>query len=116
MLHPREDYQRIQDPAGLIPENEPVFLLRAQDKVAARVVRAWALYNQQEGGDPMLSQKALDHAAIMDAWPTKKLADLPERSIAQPSAEPAAESQKDTVDLPAETVEKSENRPGSGKV
>jgi hypothetical protein len=30
MKHARDDYNRIQDPAGLIPEDEPVFLLRAQ--------------------------------------------------------------------------------------
>ena len=28
MKHARDDYNRIQDPAGKIPEDEPVFLLR----------------------------------------------------------------------------------------
>lgn len=42
MKHFREDYNRIQDPAGLIPENEPVFLLRAQDKNAPSTLRYWA--------------------------------------------------------------------------
>ena len=32
MLHARKDYnERIQDSANLIPDDEPVFLLRAQD-------------------------------------------------------------------------------------
>lgn len=31
MRHAREDYNRIQDPAGKIHEDEPVFLMRAQD-------------------------------------------------------------------------------------
>lgn len=98
MLHPRKDYARIQDPAGLIPPDEPVFILRAQDKVAARTVRAWAEYNIDVGGDPYLSNMARVHADLMDAWPVKKLADLPEE---QPADQPA-ESQKETADLPAE--------------
>jgi len=132
MLHPREDYQRIQDPAGLIPENEPVFLMRAQDKVAARTVRNWADVNADTGGDPKLSRMAREHADKMDAWPVKKFADLPERSTAAPPAEPAAESETDTDPLttvgdrmaermtkpptePAtEAPAKPESKPGSG--
>ena len=67
MLHPREDYARIQDPAGLIPEDEPVFLMRAQDKVAAGIVRQWALANTQLGGDLKLSRMAIEHAKKMEA-------------------------------------------------
>ena len=83
MLHPRKDYQRIQDPAGLIPEDEPVFLLRAQDKLAKYVVRYWADLNDQYGGDTKLSQTARDHADKMDAWLVKKLADLPSEQPAE---------------------------------
>lgn len=108
MLHPRKDYQRIQDPAGLIPENEPVFMLRAQDTVAARTVRDWTEYNKDAGGDPKLSEMAREHAAKMDLWPVKKLADLPaEQPVEQP-----AESIKETADLPVE----SEIKPDSGVV
>jgi len=39
MKHARPDYDRIQDPAGLIPKYEPVFLLRGQDKLAWHVVK-----------------------------------------------------------------------------
>lgn len=42
MKHAREDYNRIQDPQGLIPKNEPVFLLRGQDMFAPDLVRRWA--------------------------------------------------------------------------
>ncbi len=76
MIHAREDYNRIQDPAGKIPENEPVFLMRAQDVTAARVLRYWAEENQARGGDPQLIERALTHADLMDAWNTKKVADL----------------------------------------
>jgi hypothetical protein len=77
MKHAREDYQRIQDPAGKIPADEPVFLLRAQDAVAADVVRCWADLNLAHGGDPELSRLARAHADLMDAWPVRKLPDLP---------------------------------------
>lgn len=30
MIHARPDYNRIQDPENKIPEDEPVFLLRAK--------------------------------------------------------------------------------------
>lgn len=39
MKHARPDYDRIQDPAGIIPEDEPVFLLRGQDRYAAPQLR-----------------------------------------------------------------------------
>ena len=42
MKHAREDYNRIQDPAGIIPEDEPVFLLRGQDKLAPMTLEYWA--------------------------------------------------------------------------
>lgn len=77
MIHPREDYQHIQDPSGKIPADEPVFLLRAQDKVAAATVRIWSILNEITGGDVELSNKAWAHALKMQDWPVKKLADEP---------------------------------------
>ena len=41
MKHARDDYNRIQDPAGLIPADEPVFLLRGQDKLAIKAMEAY---------------------------------------------------------------------------
>ena len=41
--HERSDYnERIQDSAGLIPEDEPVFLLRGQDPAAPAALEAYA--------------------------------------------------------------------------
>lgn len=76
MKHAREDYNRIKDPAGLIPQEEPVFVLRAQDRIASAVVRYWARLNEQQGGDPRLTDLAEHQASCMDEWPKKKLADL----------------------------------------
>lgn len=52
MKHAREDYNRIQDPEHKIPEDEPVFLLRGQDKVAASAVRYWAVLAYRMGAKP----------------------------------------------------------------
>jgi hypothetical protein len=82
MKHAREDYSPIQDPRqGIerIPDDEPVFLIRGQDKAGAGTVRVWAVLNDLLGGDPRASKKARDHADQMDRWPAKKLADLPRK-------------------------------------
>ncbi len=77
MKHARADYDRIQDPAGLIPADEPVFLLRGQDKHAARFLRWYAAAVEHDGGDADLAAAARRQADAMDAWPTKKAPDLP---------------------------------------
>lgn len=80
MLHARDDYNRIQDPAGKIPENEPVFLLRAQDANAPTTVYEWANLAEQTGADPAIVEMARLHAARMIAWQRAhgcKVPDLP---------------------------------------
>lgn len=81
MKHAREDYNRIQDPEGKIPADEPVFLLRGQDPAAADTVRFWAsrveLLAEQAGKPvPEIAKVARDHADLMDEWEPKK--DLPD--------------------------------------
>ncbi len=76
MIHARKDYARIQDPDKKIPVNEPVFLLRGQDQVAAEVVRIWAVLNRSRGGDSQLSRLAETQASLMDNWCKHKPADL----------------------------------------
>ena len=76
MKHARADYDRIQDPAGKIPEDEPVFLLRAQDKHAADTLRCYAQILEFEGCDEAIIQATLEQADRMDAWPVKKVPDL----------------------------------------
>lgn len=71
MIHIRSDYnQRIQDSANLIPADEPVFILRAQDKHAPATVAFWAHCVDQEG-DFDLAIAALDHAIKMLQWQRK---------------------------------------------
>ena len=79
MIHARKDYtERIQDSAGLIPANEPVFLIRAQDQVGAPAVRAWAHLHRLNGGSDAAYELAMAHAEKMEQWPTHKPADVPQ--------------------------------------
>lgn len=78
MKHAREDYNRIQDPAGKIAEDEPVFLLRAKDMFAPDVVRYWATVQRDAGGDPKLIELALAHANAMDRWQVENGSKLPD--------------------------------------
>lgn len=77
MKHARDDYNRIQDPANLIPEDEPVFLLRGQDRTAGQIVRLWAAAQKHfPQYDPKAVALAEQWANTMDAWPVKKTADV----------------------------------------
>ena len=80
MKHARKDYDRIQDPAHIIPEDEPVFLLRAQDIVAPGVVRHWAIQAEKSGANGDIVNAARVHAGLMVEWQTKhgcKVPDMP---------------------------------------
>lgn len=68
MRHAREDYNRIQDPAGLIPEDEPVFLIRGQDFAAPVAVRAWANEAAFQGADTEIIEAARRQADAMEDW------------------------------------------------
>ena len=73
MIHARSDYnERIQDSAGIIPEDEPVFLIRAQDKVSADAVRAWAHLHRVNGGSDPVYEAVMRHADRMEAWPEEE--------------------------------------------
>ena len=78
MRHAREDYERFQDPAGIIPDDEPVFLIRGQDTVGHHVVRTWAHLAEMIGADPDMIRMAREHADRMEAWPKHKVPDLAE--------------------------------------
>jgi hypothetical protein len=80
MKHARKDYDRIQDPAGLIGEDEPVFLLRAKDELAGATVRYWATAALLAGADPATLRMAMDQARRMDLWSLvhdSKIPDVP---------------------------------------
>lgn len=60
-----------------IHPDEPVFLIRGQDVVAGDAVRAWADLAEERGADQRMLEIAREQAAKMDAWPKKKIPDLP---------------------------------------
>lgn len=79
MLHAREDYNRIQDPENKIPEEEPVFIVRAQDVCAPDVMRFWAALHLSIGGDKKMYIQMMAHAKLAEEWQHKcgcKLADF----------------------------------------
>lgn len=80
MIHARSDYNgRIIDITGGIPKDEPVFLLRGQDKLAPLVVAFWAVLLILEGGNLGAALMAYRHSKRMrDYNPEgKKLPDVP---------------------------------------
>lgn len=82
MKHARSDYDRIQDPENKIPEDEPVFLLRGQDKFAPELLLRWAAKLRLSGGSSLMATLVENHAQEMIAWQKKhgnKIPDLPKR-------------------------------------
>jgi len=80
MKHARHDYDRIQDPEGKIPSEEPVFLLRGQDILAPELLLRWAAKLRLGGGDPVMAHMVENHAQKMIAWQKdvkQKRPDLP---------------------------------------
>ena len=81
MIHARDDYdERIQDSKGLIPEKEPVFLLRGQDALAPSLLLDWASRMRSLGGDPKMADLVRVQAHRMILWQNEngvKIPDLP---------------------------------------
>jgi len=81
MIHARSDYDGIQDSSGKIPEDEPVFVLRACDALAPAAMMHWATLLEANGGSQAQAQAVRAHAMRMaDYARTKgghKLPDAP---------------------------------------
>jgi hypothetical protein len=56
-------------------EDEPIFVLRAQDKLAADTISHWIRYAERSGVDPEKIDEARECEAAMREWPTQKLPD-----------------------------------------
>lgn len=68
MKFTRDDYnKRIVDKARKIPEDEPVFLLRAQDKYAPSTLRFYAKLLEEDGNIEM-AEELRAHARNMIVW------------------------------------------------
>lgn len=56
-------------------DDEPIFVLRANDALAETTVRHWAAVAVVRGVDGQKIKEALDVADAMRDWPRKKLPD-----------------------------------------
>jgi hypothetical protein len=100
MIHARTDYNRIQDPAlddpsllspGSTPiaADEPVFLLRASDRLAPVTVEMWATALEMIGGSAVTVGAVRQWANEMRRWQglhfeTIKTPDTPGQCLAWP--------------------------------
>jgi hypothetical protein len=77
VIHLRPDYaDRIQDAAGLIPDDEPVFLLRGKDAAAAFAVLAYSVSAQAAGADTEFVKQVKVWSKIMQTY-AERAADGP---------------------------------------
>jgi hypothetical protein len=78
MKHAREDYQRIQDPAELIPADEPVMLFRAQDELFQEVCNFYARRLLEKYGNQRIHMATvvMAHAALGAKWHRQKMPDM----------------------------------------
>lgn len=82
MFHVRTDYnKRIQDTENLIPEDEPVFLIRAQSPGAGDTLRFFAATVEDVKCDPVIVAAIREQADRMDKWKTVKVPDAPQKVI-----------------------------------
>lgn len=86
MKHARPDYNRIQDPAGLIPEDEPVILFRGQDVFAPAALRLYADILESNNAGSELIGLIRSQATEMENWRVHKVPDLPNDMTAQIAA------------------------------
>ncbi len=70
MLHARKSYnERVQDSANIIPKDEPVFLLRGQDKLAPVLLDIYvAMSRNTKGFDTNIACAVQEHAQRMRDW------------------------------------------------
>lgn len=68
MKHLRMDYDGIQDANGKIPADEPVFVIRAKDVSAPRVVAYWARINRRLGADPVMCDAVEAWSESLARW------------------------------------------------
>lgn len=56
-----------------VAPNEPIFVLRAQDALAANIVRQWASLAEIAGAPREKVEEARQLADKMETWPTRRM-------------------------------------------
>lgn len=84
MKHARSDYQdRVVDLAKMIPADEPVVLLRAQDKCALPALYEYIARLYAVGADQAFISMMERHVHAFQDWPKKKVPDGPRAPVPQ---------------------------------
>lgn len=78
MKHARKDYDRFQDPAGIIPDDEPVFLVRGQDLAGPGTLRAWIELARLAGAADDIIAVVDRHANAMESWQRNRTSKVPD--------------------------------------
>lgn len=79
MRHARADYQdRIVDLAGLIPDDEPVFLIRGQDRAAVSAAQAWCKAAADLGAEPAIIRLVEAHIQRVRDWQQQRVSKVPD--------------------------------------
>lgn len=71
----RERFANGEGPLAKAHPNEPIFILRGQDMIAADAVEWWANHASLNGVHPDKVREARDLAEEMRTWPKQKLPD-----------------------------------------
>lgn len=88
MIHARTDYDHIQDSTGAIGEDEPVFLLRAKDRLAPFAMMEWARLLKIAGGSDEIVDHVTRWALRMQSWQQEngsKIPDAPSDALRDPN-------------------------------
>ena len=62
---------------GSMSPNEPIFVLRAQDKLAPGIVQQWAWEARRFCVPDAKIAEAVEWATVMEQWPTKQIPGRP---------------------------------------
>jgi hypothetical protein len=81
MIHARDDYDRIQDPANKIPDQEPVMLFRGQDVLAPVVLAFYADLLKQHHAQPEMIAAVLQQEREMRKWQRMNRCKLPDMPV-----------------------------------
>lgn len=94
-MNAQEEIQRLQQKlaSGDLPPDEPLFVLRAQDRFAAELVRYWGMRVGRHHESPPREKvlEAYDIARAMDDWPVKQ---VPRRPDTRMTASPDTPSEE----------------------
>lgn len=69
---PDGGYDPQHEPQPIIPDDEPVFLIRGQDPIGGQTVRAYADYAERCGADPAMVQAIYVWADRMEEYAESK--------------------------------------------